>query len=263
MAPTEAKSKKAPTDARILERRAQAAWEYRQRNRAAVNERAKLRMQKSVEYLSPAYPINFCRRRDALKHAPSEIQQEAAHKARQYRQTYNIRLKAHPKPHQEIPPSPKKVKDSPKKTKTAKPTVSAAHPATAKQQSKSRPQPLRAVSPFRSTPVIDYFALQPPYAPATERPPTPPTPTPSGRKPRRATRTPRSLAAIDADDEEDESDENSDDAGPTQYAPESSIHRWWEYLDVDGPLLNKTGHPDYVPERGQQPYFKGGRRYWF
>lgn len=173
------------------------------------------------------------------------------------------RLKAHPKPHQEIPPSPKKVKDSPKKTKTAKPTVSAAHPATAKQQSKSRPQPLRAVSPFRSTPAIDYFALQPPYAPATERPPTPPTPTPSGRKPRRATRTPRSLAAIDADDEEDESDENSDDAGPTQYAPESSIHRWWEYLDVDGPLLNKTGHPDYVPERGQQPYFKGGRRYWF
>lgn len=173
------------------------------------------------------------------------------------------RVKAHPKPHQEIPPA----SASPKKTKTAKPTASSAHAATATAPPvKQRPQLLRAVSPFRSTPAIDYFSLQPPYKPATDRPPTPPTPTPAGRKRQRqrVTRTPRSLAAIDADDDEDESEEEScDDTEPTQYPPESSIHRWWEYLDGDGPLLNKTGHPDYVPERGQQPYFKGGRRYWF
>ncbi|KAJ7847059.1 hypothetical protein B0H13DRAFT_2362612 [Mycena leptocephala] len=28
-------------------------------------------------------------------------------------------------------------------------------------------------------------------------------------------------------------------------------------------LLNSTGHPDHVPQPGQQPYMRDGRRYWF
>jgi hypothetical protein len=43
------KQTKKPTQDEILDRRAQAAWEYRQRNRQAVNERAKIRMRESVD----------------------------------------------------------------------------------------------------------------------------------------------------------------------------------------------------------------------
>jgi hypothetical protein len=38
-----------PTRDEILDRRVQTAWEYRQRNREAVNEKARIRMRQSVE----------------------------------------------------------------------------------------------------------------------------------------------------------------------------------------------------------------------
>jgi hypothetical protein len=41
---TQKKPKPKLTDEEVLDRRAQAAWEYRQRNREAVNKKAKNRM---------------------------------------------------------------------------------------------------------------------------------------------------------------------------------------------------------------------------
>ncbi|KAJ7027837.1 hypothetical protein C8F04DRAFT_1266624 [Mycena alexandri] len=124
----------------------------------------------------------------------------------------------------------------------------------------------RAPSPFRASPgkLVD-LNLPKPHAPrgSTNRMSTPPTPSPSSRKPPQ--RAPRSLAAIDADDDDspEEDNEQSDDEPAHTGHRLTGIQRWWEYLDADGPLLNITGHPDYVPQRGQQPYMKGGRRYWF
>ncbi|KAJ7119400.1 hypothetical protein C8R46DRAFT_1050825 [Mycena filopes] len=61
------------TQEEILERRTQAAWEYRQRHRDSINEKACLRMQ---------------RRREELKEAPAAVQQAHTVKARQYRRNY-------------------------------------------------------------------------------------------------------------------------------------------------------------------------------
>ncbi|KAK7022210.1 hypothetical protein R3P38DRAFT_3173188 [Favolaschia claudopus] len=76
-----ARPKSKLTKEQILERRAQAAWEYRQRltnvererHRAAVNEKARARMRA---------------RREKLRRAPADVQLEHAVKAAQYRRNY-------------------------------------------------------------------------------------------------------------------------------------------------------------------------------
>ncbi|KAK6992991.1 hypothetical protein R3P38DRAFT_3224402 [Favolaschia claudopus] len=68
-----ARPKSKLTRQEILSRRAQAAWEYRQRNKAAVNEKARLRMRD---------------RREKLRRASAAVQLEYAVKAAQYRQDY-------------------------------------------------------------------------------------------------------------------------------------------------------------------------------
>ncbi|KAK7054024.1 hypothetical protein R3P38DRAFT_3171507 [Favolaschia claudopus] len=56
------------------QRRAHAAWEYRQRNKAATNEKARLRMRAQ---------------RQKLLHAPSAVQLEYAVRAEKYRREYS------------------------------------------------------------------------------------------------------------------------------------------------------------------------------
>ncbi|KAJ7020704.1 hypothetical protein C8F04DRAFT_1274620 [Mycena alexandri] len=235
---------KRSTDAEVLARRAQAAWQYRQRNRAAVNERARIRMQK---------------RREALKNAPSDFQGQARHKARQYRRRYTERTQAQstPTPQKETKKNPQKTNQThaaaPEQRQPLTPPKAALPPAPAMKLR-------RTPSPFRASPgkLVD-LNLPKPHAPrgSTNRMSTPPTPTPSSRKPPQ--RAPRSLAAIDADDDDSPEDDNeqSDDEPAHTGHRLTGIQRWWEYLDADGPLLNITGHPDYVPQRGQQPYMKG------
>lgn len=173
---------------------------------------------------------------------------------------------------------PEATQSPPKKIKQ-KPTVPQQHQLAAPPTAPGPPAPpprakLRpAPSPFGSSPgkIADLNLVKPrPPSGSTNRAKTPPTPTPRSRNPRPA--TPRSLAAIDADDdgadsleEDSENESEKSDSDEPSYTGHriTSIQRWWEYLDADGPLKNVTGHPDYVPERGQQPYFRGGRRYWF
>ncbi|KAK7033757.1 hypothetical protein R3P38DRAFT_3185520 [Favolaschia claudopus] len=66
-----ARPKSKLTKEQLLERRAQAAWEYRQR--AAVNEKARLRMRA---------------RRERLRRAPADVQSEYAVRAARYRRDY-------------------------------------------------------------------------------------------------------------------------------------------------------------------------------
>ncbi|KAJ7749881.1 hypothetical protein B0H16DRAFT_1460911 [Mycena metata] len=231
--PTTTQSKrKRSTDAEVLARRAQAAWEYRQR------------------------------RREALKNAPSDVQEQARRKASQYRRKYIERAQA-----QSETAAKKETKPPPQKKHAAAPEQ---HQTLAPLKPPFVPAPAvklrRAPSPFRASPgkLVD-LNLAKPRTPrgSTDRTATPPTPTPASRKP--PPRSPRSLTAIDADEDnspEEDSEKSDDEPLYTGYRM-TSIQRWWEYLDADGPLLNVTGHPDYVPQRGQQPYMKGGRRYWF
>ncbi|KAJ7649150.1 hypothetical protein DFH06DRAFT_1332171 [Mycena polygramma] len=65
--------RKSRTPDEVLDRRAQLAREYRERNREKVNEKARLRMR---------------RRREALQKAPSAIQLEYSVRAAQYRKDY-------------------------------------------------------------------------------------------------------------------------------------------------------------------------------
>ncbi|KAJ7038349.1 hypothetical protein C8F04DRAFT_1179971 [Mycena alexandri] len=244
-----------PTDAEVLDRRAQAAWEYRQRHRAAVNEKARLRMQK---------------RREALKHASSDVQQQATQKARQYRQRYNERARAASQPHAEYEKTSTKATGPTGRqqlSKAPQPIARAANPRPPIAAPALPPALRHAPSPFRSSPgKLADLNLVKPRSPrgSIDRSSPPPTPTPQSRNHQQ--RTPKSLVAIDAEDSPgEETDEEKSDADEPAYTGHriTSIHRWWEYLDADGPLLNITGHPDYVPEHGQQPYIKGGRRYWF
>ncbi|KAJ7734682.1 hypothetical protein B0H16DRAFT_1731742 [Mycena metata] len=248
--PTTANSKrKRPPDAEVLARRAQTAWEYCQRNRTVVNEKARVRVQK---------------RREALKEAPSDVQQEAIQKARQYRRNYIRRANPDSSSSPATRVSPKKAE--PKPVAPWQPQVAALPappaPPVLPHAVKLRPAP----APFHSSPgKIADMNLVRPRPPLAHRTSTPLTPTPPSRK--RQPTTPRSLAAIDAEQDDSPDEEQSElcmDDEPLYTGHRlSSIKRWWEYLDADGPLLNVTGHPDYVPERGQQPYFKGGHRYWF
>jgi hypothetical protein len=56
--------------------------------------------------------------------------------------------------------------------------------------------------------------------------------------------TPRSLGDIAASEDEDDEDSDGWDADNER--------------EERGPLLNPTGHPDYVPQPGQQPYMRDG-----
>ncbi|KAJ7038479.1 hypothetical protein C8F04DRAFT_1179781 [Mycena alexandri] len=138
--------------------------------------------------------------------------------------------------------APNKPKPTPKAKATVAPIVLPKQRAKPTAPPvKARPVVLRAVSPFQDSGGIDYISLRSPYPPANGRPPTPPTPTPASRR----TRTPKSLAAIAANlEEESDEDSGSESDASHTYPPESSIHRWWTYLDADGPLNNKTGHPE-------------------
>ncbi|KAJ7020537.1 hypothetical protein C8F04DRAFT_1196514 [Mycena alexandri] len=129
-----------------------------------------------------------------------------------------------------------------------------ASPSTLREpQPSAPPVKLRpAPSPFGSSPgkLIDLNLVRPrPPSGSTARTDTPLTPTLRSRKPQRA--TPKSLTAIDAEDSPDK--DESDDEPPYTGHRITGIDRWWEYLDAEGPLRNVTGHPDYVPQSGQQP----------
>ncbi|KAJ7036484.1 hypothetical protein C8F04DRAFT_1258049 [Mycena alexandri] len=222
-----------PTDAEVLDRRAQAAWEYRQRHRAAVNEKARLRMQK---------------RREALKHASSDVQQQATQKAhaRGLRHNLTQNMRRH-RQKQQDPPGANNYQKPPNRLRAPR---TRAHPSLLPPFPALRHAP----SPFRSSPgKLADLNLVKPRSPrgSIDRSSPPPTPTPQSRNHQQ--RTPKSLVAIDAEDSPgEETDEDKSDADEPAYTGHriTSIHRWWEYLDADGPLLNITGHPDYVPEHG-------------
>ncbi|KAK7033887.1 hypothetical protein R3P38DRAFT_3186201 [Favolaschia claudopus] len=91
-----ARPKSKLTRQEILNRRAQAAWEYRQRNKAAVNEKARVRMRAH---------------REKLRRSSAAVQLEYAVKAAQYRQDYVERAtraarRSVAKSLQRSPPSP-------------------------------------------------------------------------------------------------------------------------------------------------------------
>ncbi|KAJ7744429.1 hypothetical protein DFH07DRAFT_777008 [Mycena maculata] len=69
--------RKCRTPDEVLDRQAQASWAYRQRNKDAVNAKARLRMQ-----------VN-------LQTASHEVQLKAAAQARKYRQAYNEHVLLH------------------------------------------------------------------------------------------------------------------------------------------------------------------------
>ncbi|KAJ7689748.1 hypothetical protein B0H16DRAFT_1752806 [Mycena metata] len=200
-------------------------------------------------------------RREALRNAPSVVQEAAARKARQYRRNYAERAKAgrdSPKsPHQNTKAISTASKEPPSLERPVNPG-----PSKEPQPSAPLVKPRPAPSPFGSSPgkLTDLNLARPrPPSGSTDRTDTPPTPTPRSRKSQGA--TPKSLTAIAVEDSPDE-DESDDEPPYTGYRI-TGIDRWWEYLDADGPLRNVTGHPDYVPQSGQQAYIKGGRRYWF
>ncbi|KAJ7921968.1 hypothetical protein B0H13DRAFT_1866208 [Mycena leptocephala] len=211
----------------ILDRRAQAPWEYRCRNREIVNEKARLRMQK---------------RREQLQNAPAAVQAEHQAKARQYRRRYLDCNKEVSRRKVKPVPSKQKIAVSPRSPETPR----RAAPSTAAIQ-KSNSVRVTPINPVRFHP-----ASPPTPAPASYRNPrTPESPTPRSRNPHP---TPRKLADIAA------ASESESEEDPTESDEE---HAWEGDTEAEGPLLNPTGHPDYVPQPGQQPYFKEGRRYWF
>ncbi|KAJ7122478.1 hypothetical protein C8R46DRAFT_1238300 [Mycena filopes] len=249
----------------LLERRAQAAWEYRQRNREAVNAKARIRMR---------------RKREALQSAPSAVQLEHTVKAAQYRRKYlecvppRILLLTLPtyfpaaRRRQASTLSSRKLEGAPPKKKLTSPTKAtavktpvktAAGGTTHKQlpgAGRSPPAPCtppRCTSPTRPArprerlPMHKFHAMHDPASP-----------------------TPRSLRDIadsasdseeevnwDADDEDEGNEEEEEDepaaqgrsAGP-QFGPEL------------GPVLDPSGLPEYRPLPGQRTYWREGRRYW-
>ncbi|KAJ7023331.1 hypothetical protein C8F04DRAFT_1193583 [Mycena alexandri] len=224
-----------PTDAEVLDRRAQAAWEYRQRHRAAVNEKARLRMQK---------------RREALKHASSDVQQQATQKARHTAKRYNETHRA-----------PTTIKSPPTDCACREPA-----PTHRCSCPSPRPAPCPLSLPLFSgqTRRSEFGEAPGPPRGSIDRSSPPLHPTPQSRNHQQ--RTPKSLVAIDAEDSPgEETDEEKSDADEPAYTGHriTSIHRWWEYLDADGPLLNITGHPGLCARARAAAVHKGGRRYWF
>ncbi|KAJ7829914.1 hypothetical protein B0H13DRAFT_2372262 [Mycena leptocephala] len=217
------KVKSKRTQDKTLERRAEVAWLYRRRNREAINEKARLRMQK---------------RREELRSAPAAVQAEHQAKARQYRQKYLDRNRPVSRPKVKVSPAKKNSMDSQKKSRTS-----------TELGQKSTPLPTVHVAPVKPmNPVC--FRSPPPRASGSYcRSQTPPTPTP--RAPKHCqSKAPRCLVDIAASDSESRGESDEEVA-------------WDRDNEDETPLRNRTGHPDYIPEPGQQPYFRDGRRYWF
>ncbi|KAJ7662033.1 hypothetical protein DFH06DRAFT_1325356 [Mycena polygramma] len=195
----------------ILDRRADAAWEYRSRNREAVNARARLRMR---------------RRREELQTAPAAVRLEKEAKARQYRRNYRERNRPVPRPVKSASPT-KAAKTSETRTKTSKATTT--DYAKSSHASRDETPALRRserglfdVGPYRAgprtiggldearTPITlgpregsaGRFRLASPPRRAWARPTprTPPSPTPrEGKGKGRAPRTLADIAASDSD----------------------------------------------------------------
>ncbi|KAJ7226776.1 hypothetical protein GGX14DRAFT_555363 [Mycena pura] len=237
----------------ILERQAQAAWEYRQRNKVTINQKAKERMRE---------------RRQRLLTAPSAVQLEYATRAARYRRNYLERTK-----------KPAKISVQNRTTSPAKPKKAAKF--SVQNRASSPEKPKKAVKSKRPPGGTTDFKI-PPARPARSFPKgrqtTPPSPCASrgasmtNGASRRHTSSPRALKDIDAEssnaessgegegesnDAEADNDEEDEAVGGTHM-----LAPLWDEADL-GPLLNPTGHPDYVPHRGQRPYIRGGRRYWF
>ncbi|KAJ7796573.1 hypothetical protein B0H13DRAFT_1934517, partial [Mycena leptocephala] len=199
------KQTKKPTQDEILDRRAQAAWEYRQRNRQAVNERAKIRMRE---------------RREQLKTAPNAVQLEHSLRAAQYRRNYLERTK-------------QAVKNSlPKVPKKKAPPPTPVTPPRIRQSSVTK-------LPAASTAVAHKTPAKPKAKPDAALRAFPCTP------------TPRTLADIAASLSED------DDGGEEEDEDSEGWDADTEREDKRA-LLNPTGHPDHVPQPGQQPYMRDG-----
>ncbi|KAJ6449415.1 hypothetical protein C8R47DRAFT_1224965 [Mycena vitilis] len=191
--------------------------------------------QRNRETVNEKARLRMRQKREALKSAPSAVQLEHAIRSEQYRRHYMDRCKEAMKP---LPKLPGKV-------------VKASSPVKAAVQTPPRQRPRASKAP----PTPKKKGVAPPQSPSVR------TCTPSEKKTREPTQVtlqsrarvsgspcPRSLADIDKDDDEDTDEEG------------------WEgdsEREKLGPLLNATGHPDYVPEPGQTCYIRNGRRYWF
>ncbi|KAJ7701600.1 hypothetical protein B0H16DRAFT_1483477 [Mycena metata] len=164
------------TPEEILDRRAQAAWEYRRRHREAINEKARIRMHKFVASQLFFLSLNRYerqttgrtqRRRAELKQAPSAVQGEHAAKARQYRRRY-IERNA---PVARSVVSPKKKKMVSAEIVRVKPKSTETHPLTAA---------ITRTPPTQLMMSSEYRLASPPQrrAGSSPIPPSPPTPTP-------------------------------------------------------------------------------------
>ncbi|KAJ7106117.1 hypothetical protein C8R43DRAFT_1140604 [Mycena crocata] len=234
--------RKLKTEEEILNAWAQAAWEYRQRQR------------------------------EELKSAPSSVKHEHAVKARKYRKRYVECWKAEPTT---CPNSSKTCQKKTLQQKEEKKVPTTSTPTT------------RVLSPVPTTPRKKSKggnAVKASTKHLLKGPHSPPVTLRKAWSPQSP--SPRSLGAItrecsddgvDADDEGDnEEDEYEQDVEKKEKTQAKDCEdkdgwaRWEKDFDISaeyeaelGPLLNPTGHPDYIPIPGQQPYFKQGRRYWF
>ncbi|KAJ7766823.1 hypothetical protein B0H16DRAFT_1717163 [Mycena metata] len=229
------------TDKEVLDRRAEAAWRYRQRHKEEVNSKARLRMQKWV------HTINAGPLRSSFD--TNDVQLKHRVRAAQYRRNYNVRTKKASKPEQlaqtapAIKPSSLAPKSKPKGSKTSlKPT-----------------QPHRAVNESRKQ-VTD-------SPKAADRPSSSLRPTKSVAKPRprvAGSPSPKSLAAIAAGS----SDEDSDDEAERSEESRSDGEAWTNpqqggRLPALSFAVLQTSRPGYVPQRGQQPFICNGVKYWY
>ncbi|KAJ6455638.1 hypothetical protein C8R47DRAFT_1228154 [Mycena vitilis] len=160
---------------------AESAWKYRQRHREAVNDRARLRMRE---------------KRERLKSAPSEVQQEHSVRAALHRQNYVQRTK---KPVRKPLPklTPKRPRPSPKKpTRPFQVTQSS-------ENTHKPPLPPNVFTAPLSPPAAPIFAPHgpPPLLAPLPRPRAPDSPTPLPCKPRPCA----PLAQIPADSDDSDS----------------------------------------------------------
>ncbi|KAJ7065913.1 hypothetical protein B0H15DRAFT_958486 [Mycena belliarum] len=185
------------------------------------------------ELINEKARVRMQKYREGLKSAPSAVQRESQIRAKRYRRNYKERTK------------------DPLKTLT----TPSSEPITTK--SKVPKSPAKASSGLAPPPAARASAL------FVEKGSLGTAGTVQARAP--ALPIPRGLAEIDWSSSSDDSSDQEDDDDAWDADTEKETSRTWTTLPDDGlgPLLNPTGHPDYVPQPGQQPYFKQGRKYWF
>ncbi|KAJ7186912.1 hypothetical protein C8R46DRAFT_1206904 [Mycena filopes] len=217
----------------VRERRADAAWRYRQRKKVEVNLKARERMQ---------------RRREQLKTAPSDVQLEHTVQAAQYRRRYKERsAEKHVvqpvtkiKKTKVLLPSPPMASAQTPKARSAPKTPNKVPPKSvalaAQQVVKKKKKMAKAANNGAVHTTRRVFISEPRLARGS------PTP------------TPRSLTAIAA--AESDQEDSSDDA----YGFDGDDRR---NLFGLSPAVLATAEPGYIPQRGQQPIVRNGRRYWF